>query len=35
MVSIDHQEETTYAEYNVHLTDDVTRPQKVKLVTPK
>jgi len=31
---MDHQEETTYAESNGHLTDDVTWPLKIKIMTP-
>jgi len=27
-------QEMTYGESNVHVTDDVTRPRKVKLLTP-
>ena len=34
LVPKDHQYETAYGESNVHVTDDVTWPRKVKLVTP-
>jgi len=34
LVSNDHQWEMTYGESNGHVTDDVSWPRKVKLVTP-
>jgi len=33
-VPIEHQQEIVYGELNHHLSDDVTRPWKVKVVTP-
>jgi len=34
MVSKDHLYELLYCESNGHVTDDVTRPENVKVVTP-
>ena len=35
IVLINHLSQTTHGESNGHVTDDVTWPQKVKIVTPK
>ena len=33
-LGLDYQEEMTYGESNGHVTDDVTWPRKIELVTP-
>jgi len=34
MVTIDHQQKTTYADSNGHVIDNLKWPQKVKVVIP-